>query len=175
MCMNLRVITFLQPLPSASYGTRGREAALLLFLLLIAALKIDIAAMIRIRPTLQRVSVCCVSSACVPVRVGRCPRRERERDQPNHEKTKRELLDTLERINKKTVQIRMLFGPKQRVQSGRKPDHCDWPKLKESFDYVQTQWALLLRKATVGRHGSQEKTGYVLTAHKMRWKLSYTS
>ena len=28
---------------------------------------------------------------------------------------------------------------------------------------------------TVGRHGSQEKTGYVLTAHKMRWKLSCTS
>ena len=26
--------------------------------------------------------------------------------------------------------------------------------------------ALLLRKAAVGRHGSQEKTGYVLTAHK---------
>ena len=32
----------------------------------------------------------------------------------------------------------MLFGPKQRVHSGRIPDHCDSPKLKESFDYVQT-------------------------------------
>jgi hypothetical protein len=30
--------------------------------------------------------------------------------------------DTLERINKKT---RMLFGPKQRGDSGRIPDHCD--------------------------------------------------
>jgi hypothetical protein len=35
--------------------------------------------------------------------------------------------------------------------------------------------ALLLRKAAVGRHGSREKTGYVLTAHKLRWKLSCTS
>jgi hypothetical protein len=33
---------------------------------------------------------------------------------------------------------------KQRIQSGRIPDHCDWPKIKEGFDYVQTQWALLL-------------------------------
>ena len=32
--------------------------------------------------------------------------------------------------------------------------------------------ALLLRKAAVGRPGSQEKTGYVHTA---RWKLSCTS
>ena len=31
--------------------------------------------------------------------------------------------------------------PKQRVHSGRIPDLCDWPKIKESFDYVQTQWA----------------------------------
>jgi hypothetical protein len=38
---------------------------------------------------------------------------------------------------KKTEQTRMLFGPKQRVHS-RIPGHCDWPKLKESFDYVQT-------------------------------------
>ena len=37
--------------------------------------------------------------------------------------------------------IRMLFGSKQRVHSGRIPDHCDWHKIKESFDYVQTQWA----------------------------------
>ena len=55
----------------------------------------------------------------------------------------------------------MLFVPKQRVDSGRIPDHCDWPKLKESFDYVQTlSIALLLRKAAVGRPGSQEKTDF---------------
>ena len=35
----------------------------------------------------------------------------------------------------------MLFGPKKRVHSGRIPDHCDLPKLKERFDYVQTQCA----------------------------------
>ena len=35
--------------------------------------------------------------------------------------------------------------------------------------------ALILRKTAVGRHGSQEKTGYVLTAHKIRWKLIFTS
>uniref|UniRef100_A0A8C8J0X0 Uncharacterized protein n=1 Tax=Oncorhynchus tshawytscha TaxID=74940 RepID=A0A8C8J0X0_ONCTS len=34
---------------------------------------------------------------------------------------------------------------------------------------------LLLRKAVVGRPGSQERTGYVHTARKMRWKLSCTS
>ena len=33
----------------------------------------------------------------------------------------------------------MLFGPKQRVHSGKIPDHSDCPKLKESFDYVKTQ------------------------------------
>ena len=50
----------------------------------------------------------------------------------------------------------MLFGPQHRVHSGRIPDHCDWLKIKEIFDYVQTQWALLLRKAAVGRPGSRE-------------------
>jgi hypothetical protein len=28
-------------------------------------------------------------------------------------------------LTKKTEQTRMLFGPKQRVHSGRIPDHCD--------------------------------------------------
>ena len=32
--------------------------------------------------------------------------------------------------------------------------------------------ALLVRKVADGRPGSQEKTCYVHTAHKMRWKLS---
>ena len=65
---------------------------------------------------------------------------QRQREiKPNHETTKIVLFDTLERINKKTEQTRMLFGPIQRVHSGRIPDHCNWPKLKESFDYVQTQ------------------------------------
>ena len=40
----------------------------------------------------------------------------------------------------------MLFGAKQRVHSGRIPDHCDWPKMKESFDNVQTRWAWLFPK-----------------------------
>ena len=40
---------------------------------------------------------------------------------------------------KETKQTRMLLGPKQRVHSGRIPDHCDCHKLKENFDYVQTQ------------------------------------
>ena len=54
----------------------------------------------------------------------------------------------------------MLFGPKQRVHSGRIPDHCDWPKLNESFDYTDSlSIAMLLRKAAAARHGSQEKTG----------------
>ena len=44
-------------------------------------------------------------------------------------------------INKITEHTTMLFDPKQRVNSGKIPDHCDWPKMKESFDYVQTQWA----------------------------------
>jgi hypothetical protein len=39
--------------------------------------------------------------------------------------------------------------------------------------------ALLLRKATIGRPGSEEKTGYDVmmcnTAHKIRWQLSCTS
>jgi hypothetical protein len=79
-------------------------------------------------------------------------------------------------INKITEQTRILFVPKQRVHSGRIPDHCDWPKIKESFDYVgSVSIALILRKAAVGRPGSQEKTGHVHTAHKIRWKLSYTS
>jgi hypothetical protein len=70
----------------------------------------------------------------------------------------------------------MLFGPKQRVHIDKIRDHCDWHKIKESFDYVQTlSIALLLRKAAEGRPGFQEKTGYVLTAHKMRWKLSCSS
>ena len=47
------------------------------------------------------------------------------RERPNQEKRKTELLDKLERINKKTEQTRMLFGPKQRVHSGRIPVHCD--------------------------------------------------
>jgi hypothetical protein len=42
----------------------------------------------------------------------------------------------------------MLFGPKQRVHSGRIPDHCGWPKTKERFDYVSI--ALLLREAAIG-------------------------
>jgi hypothetical protein len=40
-----------------------------------------------------------------------------------------------------TEQIGKLFGPEQRVHSDRTPDHCDWPWIKEIFDYVQTQWA----------------------------------
>ena len=63
---------------------------------------------------------------------------------------------TMERNNYKTEQTGMLFGPnreytvaeylstvtdpKQGVHSGRRPDHSDWPKLIEIFDYVQTQW-----------------------------------
>ena len=35
----------------------------------------------------------------------------------------------------------MLFGPKQRVHSGRIPDHCDRPKIQRSFDYVQTMYS----------------------------------
>ena len=62
----------------------------------------------------------------------------------------------------------MLFGPKERLHSGRIPDHCDWHKIKESWlcsDSVSI--ALLLRKVAVGRPGSQEKTGYVLTSCPM--------
>ena len=48
--------------------------------------------------------------------------------------------------------------------------------IKESFDYTESVTiALLLREVAVGRPGSQDKTGYVHTAHKMRWKLSYTT
>jgi hypothetical protein len=54
-------------------------------------------------------------------------------------KQKRSLLDTLEWIFQKPDKTRMLFGPKQRVHSGRTPDHCDRPKIKELFDYVQIQ------------------------------------
>ena len=39
MSMNLRVVQFIQPHPSAFDQTRGGEAALLLFLLLIAVLR----------------------------------------------------------------------------------------------------------------------------------------
>jgi hypothetical protein len=39
-------------------------------------------------------------------------------------------------IYKETEQTRMLFVPKQRVHSGRIPNYCDWPKIKEIFDYV---------------------------------------
>ena len=50
------------------------------------------------------------------------------------------------------------------------------PKLRKALTCTDSvSITLLLRKAAVGRHGSQEKTGYVLTAHKMRWKLSCTS
>jgi hypothetical protein len=48
------------------------------------------------------------------------------------------LLERERTFTKKNKQTRMLFGPKQRGHSGRTPDHCDWHKMKESFDYVQT-------------------------------------
>jgi hypothetical protein len=44
----------------------------------------------------------------------------------------------------------MLFGPKQRVvHSDKIPDHCDWPKIKESYVH-SVSIALLLRKVAVG-------------------------
>ena len=67
----------------------------------------------------------------------------------------------------------MLFGAKQRVHRCRTPAHCVWPKMKESFDYVHSvSIALLLREAAVGNPGTREMTGYVHTAHKMRWILT---
>jgi hypothetical protein len=71
----------------------------------------------------------------------------------------------------RTTERGMVFDPKQRVHSSRTADHCDWPKIKESFDNVQTQWAWpCYWGAAIGRPGAQEKTGYVHTAHKIRWK-----
>ena len=51
------------------------------------------------------------------------------------------------------------------------------PKLRKALTMyrLSEHISLLLRKAAVGRTGSQEKTGYVHTAHKMRWKLNCTS
>ena len=49
------------------------------------------------------------------------------------------------------------------------------PNLRKALTTDSVSITLLLRKAAVGRPGSQEKTGYVHTVHKMRWKLSCTS
>jgi hypothetical protein len=51
-------------------------------------------------------------------------------------KQKRQLLDTLKIINQTTEQTRMLFVPKQRVHSGRIPDHRDWPNIER----VSVRW-----------------------------------
>jgi hypothetical protein len=83
---------------------------------------------------------------------------------------------TLERINNKKQSKLECYLALDRVHGGRIPDHYDWPIMKESFDYVQiVSIALLLWKAAVVRSGSQEKTGLMHTAHKMREKLSCTS
>jgi hypothetical protein len=49
------------------------------------------------------------------------------------------------------------------------------PNLRNDLTMYRLSIALLLREASVSRPGSQEKTGYVHTAHKMRWNLSSTS
>ena len=88
-------------------------------------------------------------------------------------------LNTLERMNKKTHQTRMLIGPKQRVHSGRIQylTIVTDPILRKVLTmYRLSEHRLAIEKGRpVDRPGSQEKTGYVLTAHKMRWKLSCTS
>ena len=62
-------------------------------------------------------------------------------------KQKYSYLTSWKELTKKTEQTRMLFGPKQRVHSGRLPDHCDWPKIKESFDYVHTPRAWTIERS----------------------------
>ena len=55
----------------------------------------------------------------------------------------------------------MLFGPKQRVHSVTVTD----PKLRKALTmYRLSEHILAIEKC---RHGSQEKTGYVYTAHNM--------
>jgi hypothetical protein len=50
------------------------------------------------------------------------------------------------------------------------------PNLRETLTmYGLGKHSLAIEKATVGRPGSQEKTGYVHTAHNMMWKLSCNS
>ena len=50
------------------------------------------------------------------------------------------------------------------------------PKLRKALTmYRLSEHSLAIEKGCRRQHGSLEKTGYVHTAHKMRWKLSCTS
>ena len=74
----------------------------------------------------------------------------------------------MDRINKKQSKLECYLALNREYTVAKYLTTVTDPNLRKALTMYRLSIALLLRKAAIGRPGTQEKTGYVHTAHKRR-------